>query len=128
ADRHAPRAPREAVPDELSHAKRAAGIARGRLDPEALERSLAQHASVGDAVERHAPSQAKVVHARFPMRRPRHAQHDLLADYLHRTGEVHLALRQLRLWYPRWTAEQLGERVVGHRQTAEVVEVLLVQL
>ena len=52
------------MPDEQRRAQRAAGVARGRLNPDVLERPLAQDAAVADAVERHAAGQAQVLHAR----------------------------------------------------------------
>ena len=47
-------------------AERAAGVAGRRLDPDVLERAVAQHLAVGDAVERHAAGQAQILHARSP--------------------------------------------------------------
>ena len=86
------------VPDEQRRAERAAGVAGGRLDPDVLERPLAQDAAVADAVERDAAGQARgssrpvsLVHV------ARHAQHDLFGHLLDRRGEVHLALRERRL-------------------------------
>ena len=51
------------VPDEQGRAQRAAGVARRRLNPEVLERPLAQQPAVGDAVERHAAGQDQVLQA-----------------------------------------------------------------
>ena len=115
------------VPDELGDPQRAAGIARRRLDPEALERTLAQDPAVPHAVERDPTREAELLHAGEPVRRARHAQHRHLADFLNRTRDVEVALDQVGLRHPRWRAEQLVERPVGHGETAEVVEVLLVQ-
>ena len=42
-------------------AERAAGVARRRLDPDALERAVAQDLAVGDAVERDAAGEAQVL-------------------------------------------------------------------
>ena len=52
------------VPDEQRRAERAAGVAGGRLDPDVLERPLAQDAAVADAVQRHAAGQAQVLRCR----------------------------------------------------------------
>src|SRR5207247_11152932 len=116
-----------AVPDQLSHAQCATGIARGGLDPEPLERTLSEQAPVRDTVERHAPGETQVLEPRLPMRRPRHAHHDLLAHDLDRAREIHLPLGELRFRYARRTPQQRVERAVGHRETGEVIEVLLVE-
>ena len=73
------------------------------------------------------PARHRFFAAGLPVRRARHAQHDLFADDLDRPREVHLALRQLVSGIARRAAEQLVERAVGHRQAGEIVEVLLVQ-
>ena len=83
------------VMDGQRGAERAAGVAGRRLDPEALERPLAQQPAVADAVERDAAGEAEVLHAGLAVHVPRHAQHDLLGHLLDRRGEVHLALREL---------------------------------
>src|ERR671931_134691 len=59
------RALADAVPDELRDAERAPGVAGRRLDPESLERPLAQKAAIRDAVECHATREAEVVQARL---------------------------------------------------------------
>ena len=51
------------VPPVERGADRAAGVAGGRLDPEVLERSLAQQPPVGDAVQRDPAGQARVARA-----------------------------------------------------------------
>src|SRR3954465_2737887 len=61
------------------------------------------------------------------MRRARHAQHDLLADHLDGASEVHLLLRQRRSQRAGRPAEELSERLAGHGQTTEIIEVLLIQ-
>ena len=47
------------MPDEQRRAQRAAGVAGGGLDPDVLERALAQDAAVADAVQRDAAGQAE---------------------------------------------------------------------
>jgi hypothetical protein len=42
-------------------AERAAGIARGRLNPDIAEAAFAQHLAVGDTVERHAAGKTQVL-------------------------------------------------------------------
>ncbi len=116
-----------AMPDEVRDTQRPARVPSGRLDPEPLERALAQDPAVGDTIERHAPCETEVVEPRLPIQRPHHAQHDLLAHDLDRTGEIHLALRQVRLGDPGRPAEQLGEGPVGHGEPGEIVEVRLIE-
>ena len=72
------------VPDRERDAERAAGVARRRLDPESLERPLAQQPAVADAVERDAAGEAEVLHAGLAVHVARHAQHDLLGHHLDR--------------------------------------------
>src|SRR5690348_1711696 len=115
------------VPDELGHTQRAARVAGGRLDPESLERTLAENPTVPDAVECHPPSETEVLEPGFAVRAARHSQHDLLAYFLDRAGEVHLLLRELGLRYSGWPAEQCLEGGARHRKAAEVVEIFLVQ-
>ena len=115
------------VPDELCHAQCATGIAGGRLNPEPLEWSLAEDPAVADAVERHAPREAEIIQARFPMRRARHAEHHLFAHRLDRPGQVHLLLGQPRLRFTGRTAKELVEGLARHGEAREIVEVLLVE-
>ena len=115
------------VPRELRHAESAAGVAGRGLDPDLLERAFAKQSSVADAIERDAARQAQPVEARLTMRGARHAEHDLLAHLLDRPGEIHLSLRQLCLGLPRRRAEQTVERAVRHRETGQIVEVLLIE-
>src|SRR5205807_2100467 len=56
--------PEELVPDEERRPERAARITRGRLDPDVVERAVAEQAAVRDAVERHTPGQHEVSEAR----------------------------------------------------------------
>ena len=127
AGRHGPGPLLVAVPDELRDTQRPARVAGGRLDPEPLERPLAQDAPIRHAIQRHPAREAEILHSGIAVQRARHAQHDLLAHHLHRAREIHLALRQLRLRDARRPAEQLVERAVRHRQAREIVEVLLVE-
>ena len=115
------------MPDQLCHSQGTACVARGWLDPQPLERSVSQHSSVSDTVEGHAAGQAQVLKTGLPMCRPRHAQHDLLADDLNRARQVHLPLRQLRFRHTGRATEQAIEGSVRHREAREVIEVLLVQ-
>ena len=77
-------------------ADRAAGIARRRLDPDALEGSIAQYFAVGHAIERDAAGKTEIVDSVSLRQRARDAQHDLLSDLLHRGGEIHITLRERR--------------------------------
>jgi len=102
-------------------------VARGWLDPQALERAFPQQPPVPDAVQGHPSGETEVVEARLAVEGAGHAQHDLLAHHLHRPREVHLALGELALRHTRWPAEQSVERAVGHREAGEIIEVGLVQ-
>ena len=121
------RLPAVAVPDQLRHAERPPCVAGSGLDPQPLEGALAQDAPVGHAVERDPTGEAKVLHPGLAVHRAAHAQHDLLAHDLDRAGQVHLALGQLGLQLTRRPSEQRVERAVGHRETGEIVEILLIE-
>ena len=101
----------------------AARVAGGRLNPQLVERALAQNPPVGHAVERDAAGQAEFLHPRLGVDVPGHPQHDLLGDGLDRGGEVHVALGQQRLGLARRTAEEPVELLRGHRQSLAVIEV-----
>ena len=104
-----------------------ASVARSRLDPDPLERALAQQPPVGDAVERHSARQAQVRHVVFRVQPAREAQDDLFGDRLDRSRDVHFALGQLGFRAAGRAAEQVGELGVGHRQTDAVVEIRDIQ-
>ena len=57
------RLPSVAMPGEQRRAERTACVAGRRLNPQSLERALAQEAAVADAVQRDAAGQAQVVAA-----------------------------------------------------------------
>ncbi len=61
--RHAALAAEHEMVDGERDADGAAGVSRRGLDPQALERPLAQQAAVADAVERDAAGEAQVLHA-----------------------------------------------------------------
>ncbi len=107
--------------------RRADGAARvaGRgLDPEVLERPLAQQDTIGDAVERDATRETRVAFSGGFRGRARHREHDVFGDDLDRRRKVELALGDLRFGRTRRSAEQVGEAAVRHREPGEVVEVL----
>ena len=102
-------------------------VRRRGLYPQILEGTFAQQPPVPNAVERHSTREAQILEAGFSVNGPSHAQHDLFADLLYRSGEVHLSLREFRLRNPRRSAEKLIERPVGHGEASEVVEIFLVE-
>ena len=60
-----PRLIQKLMPNERRHAERPARVARRRLNPQFLERSLRQNPSIADAIERHAARQAELLHSRL---------------------------------------------------------------
>ena len=113
----------ELVPDEQRHAQRAAGVPRRRLDPDVVERPLAQDAPVADAVERDAAGQAELAQPGLGVDVARRPQHRLLGNRLDRRGDVHLALGDGRLGPPRRPVEQRVEPARRHSETLAVLEV-----
>ena len=105
----------------------AAGIARGRLDPDALEGSIAQYLAVSHAIEGDAAGKAEIVD-RYVFAEERVMRSiDLLSDLLHRGREIHITL--LRAGSPdRVAAHRTGrETSVSHGQSGRIVEVALVE-
>ena len=83
------------MPDAQRGAEGAAGIARGRLNPNLIEGLLAQDAPVADAVQRDAAGQTQIAQAGLAPREARHLQHHFLGDVLNRSRKIHFTLRQL---------------------------------
>ena len=107
--------------------ERAPRIAGSGLDPEPLERPLAEQSAVGHAVERHATGQAEVREARLRMNVPGHSQDDLLEHLLDAGGEVHLPLGERAIGPPRRTVKQPVEPAARHLQAGAVVEESLIE-
>ena len=108
-------------------AQRPARVARGGLDPQALEAAVAEHLAVGHAVQGHAPGQAEVGQARLRGDGARQPQHDLVGHRLDGGGDVHVALGQELVRPAGRTAEELVEAGVGHAEPGAVVEVAEVE-
>ncbi len=104
-------------------AERPARVARSRLNPQILERPLAQDPPVRHAVKRDAAGQAQLFLARFCVHVPGHPQQDLFGDDLDRRGQIHFALGEQCLRAAGRAAEELVEPLRRHRQALAVVEV-----
>src|SRR5437588_8438061 len=63
------------MPDEQGSTQGPAGVTGGRLNPDIVERSLAQQPAVGHAVERHPAGQYQVFHPAPAMQIASEAQH-----------------------------------------------------
>ena len=97
------------VPDEERDPQRSPGIARRRLDPDVVERPLAQDAAVADAVECDPACQTQVPLAGLPVYVTGGREHDLLGDQLNRGGDVHVPLGDRRLRRASRAPEQTVE-------------------
>src|SRR5437763_5346450 len=115
------------MPAEKRGAERATGVARGRLDPDFLERSLAEHSAVAYTIERDAAGQTKMARARQRVGMARHPQHHFLSHRLDRASEVHVPLRQRCLRFSRWPAHEPVEFAIGHREARHEIEVAQVE-
>ena len=122
-DRGRSRFVQQLMPDEQRNAQRSSRIACSRLDPDVVERPLAQNPPVADAIQGHAAGQAQFFQPGDPVRVPRHAQHDFFRYFLHRRGDVHVPLCQQRIRATRWATEQGMEPVRRHGQSLTVIEV-----
>ena len=105
-----PRLVEQLVPDEQRRAQRAAGVAGRRLNPDVVERPLAQQPAVGHAVERHAAGQHQTRHARLAEQLPADREHRVFGHRLDARRQVHVPLLDVRFGMPRRAAEQLVER------------------
>ena len=108
-------------------ADRAAGITRRRLNPDALEGTIAQNLAIGDAIERDATSKAEIFNLVCLRKVARHAQHDFFGDLLHGRGKVHVALGERGLGIARRPTEKVVELPRRHREPGRIVEIALVQ-
>ena len=122
-----PRSVLEHVPGVKCRAHGAARVPARRLDPEVLERALAQDPTVGHAVEGDPAREAQVRFAGHGVRMAGHAQDHLLGDLLDRAREIHLPAGDLALGSAGRAAEEAGEAVVGHGQTVGISEVIEIQ-
>ena len=115
------------MPDEERHPQRAARVARRRLNPDVVERSLPQDPSIGDAVQRDAARQAEVPHAGLRVHMACRPEHRLLGHRLDRRRDVHLALGDRGLRLARRPAEERVELRRGHPEPLAVAEVRQVE-
>src|SRR5262249_33449683 len=104
------------MPSKQRRAERTAGIARGRLNPDAVENAVAQNTSVRDAVERDSAGQTKISLSGFLANVPRHPQYDFVDYILDRASQVHVALGQPRFRFTWRSVEQAVKRNVRHGQ------------
>src|SRR5579863_7222738 len=104
------------------HTRGAAGIPRGRLNPDLPETSVAQYFAIGDAVERDTARHAQMAHAGTVRRAPRQPQNRLFSDRLNGRGDVHMELRELAFTAAHRLPEQVRKALVGHAAAGAIVE------
>ena len=122
------RAAEKLVPYRQRRPDGAAGVARRRLHPDALEGAVAQDLAVGHAVERDAAGETEIVEPVLAGERARQPQHDLLGHLLDRGGDVHVERREQilgRVAHRR--AEQVGELPVGHGEAGAIIEIIEIE-
>jgi hypothetical protein len=115
------------MPNQLSNAEGAARISGRWLDPDLLEGSLSEQATIPHTVERHPSSKAQGIGPGLSANRAGHAQHDFLTHHLDRPSQVHLFLSQLALGLAGWSAEQLVKLAVRHGEAGQIIEVALIE-
>ncbi len=106
----------------------AAGVAGGRLHPDAVELACAQDLAVGDAIERDAAGQAEIALAVLDRQAAGEAQHRLFQHGLDRRRDVHVLLRQRIALRTRRHPEQPIELLVRHGQAGAIIEIRHVEL
>ncbi len=116
------------VPGKQRGTQGTARIARGGLNPDVLERALAEQPAVGDAVQRHAAGHHQILgpSGALPGVTGR-LEHHVLGDPLNTGRQIHVPLLQPRLRLTRRAAEELGEPAPGHPQALAGGEVGRVQ-
>ena len=97
------------IPDEQRRAQRPARVARGRLNPNVVERPFTENTAVADAVQRDASGETQVSGAGLCVDVRGRTQHDLLGHALNRRRHVH--------WSSVW-ALAVGEGRRTGRETA----------
>src|SRR5689334_17307107 len=102
------------MPGKQRRAKRAARVARSRLNPDSVENAFAQKEPARDAVERDSARQTKISLCGFFANVPRHSQYDFIGYILDRAREVHIVLCKFRFRLTRRAIEQAVKRNVGH--------------
>ena len=115
------------MPRGQRRAQRAAGIARGRLNPNLLKNFFAQNEAVRHAIERHAARQAEIFRAGHFARMARQQQHDFFRHHLNRARHVHVPLLDFFLRPARRPAEKRVKLLIGHRRAAQEIEVIQIQ-
>ena len=104
-------------------ADRAAGIACGRLNPDVVEVTIAQHLAVGDAIQRDAAGKAQVPRAGLLREAARQPQHGFIQYRLDRGSDIHVERRQQLIGRAHRLAEQLGKAFVGHGEAGAIIEI-----
>ena len=97
------------MPGKQRGAERAAGVAGRGLNPDVVERALAQQSAIGDAVQRHAAGQTRFFMPVSAMHLLANGQHGLLGDGLNARREIHVPLLDVRFRIARRPAEQIVE-------------------
>ena len=115
------------VPHQQGRPEGSARIARRRLNPDFLERSLAAQPPVRHAIERHAARHGEPPQSGEPMRMPRGPEDDGFADRLHRGRQIHILLCDLTFRIAGGAAKQPVEFFGRHREALAIIEVGHVQ-
>ena len=103
--------------------KSAAGISGGRLNPDAIEPTVAKDFAVGNTVQCDATRETEIAGTAFGRGETRHATHHFFGDHLDRCGEIHVSLHQPFVGRPRRTTEERVKALARHRESGAVVEV-----
>src|SRR4051812_40409784 len=97
------------MPQAHRDTERAARVSGRGLNPDLVERALAEDATVANAVQRHAAGETKIARAGLAVSESRDLQHHFFRDVLNRPRQVHFATGELRFGRPWRAAEQLVE-------------------
>ena len=117
----------EGVPIGQSRAQSAAGVPRRGLNPNLLERPLAQQPAIGHAIQRHTPGQAQTVAPGRLARASRQSQHGLLGHQLNGPRRIQVPLLDRAFRLARRTAKKLVETPVSHLETRQKIEIGKIQ-
>src|SRR5205814_899670 len=102
------------VPTQQRSSERSTGVARGRLNPDLLEWSLAQNPPVPNAIEGNATGETEIPLAREGVGVASQAQHHLLRYGLERACDIHVPLGQFCFRFSGRAAQEAIEHSVRH--------------
>src|SRR5258708_6558566 len=105
-----------------------AGIARRRLDPQAVALARTQYPSICDAIQSSPAGQTQCARAEASDGVVDESIDNLLGHRLKRSRNVHMTLRQPFVGLSRRSAQKVRELRVSHAQASAIVEISKIEM